>query len=137
MKFKDQHKLSKDDIIEVLLLDGTKAELKVYRKCSPITIELSELPIQDKSIYSKIIRKKISKIFKFEPLIKYIEENNKIIYIIADQSVEKTRSEPLHKLHIAYNKYITEFGESPRSWSQLDNDIFEKYLDKNMSESEM
>ena len=137
MKFKDQHKLSKDDIIEVLLLDGTKTELKVYRKCSPITIELSELPNQDKSIYSKMIRKKISKIFKFEPLIKYIEENNKIKYIIADQSVEKTRSETLHKLHIAYNKYITEFGESPRSWSQLDNDIFEKYLDKNMSESEM
>jgi hypothetical protein len=61
IKFKDPHNLSDNDIIIITWSDNSKSEYKIYRKRSPILIELCEIPNQNKLEYLKIIRKKISK----------------------------------------------------------------------------
>jgi len=125
LKFKDQHKLSDGDTITITWLDNTESIYKIYRKRSPILVELSELPEQDKNKYIKILRNKISKTFKFESLKKNIDV---ITHVVSDWSVPIDRSKYLHKLHIAYDKYLDEFGLAPRSWSMSDFEVFEKYL---------
>lgn len=125
LKFKEQHKLSDGDLIEITWNDGTQTEYTIYRKRSPILVELQEIPCQDKTKYLKIIRKKISKIFNFEPLKRNLDE---IKYNISDWSVPTNRTELLHKFHIGLNKYIDEFKIMPRSWSIVDWEIFDKYF---------
>jgi ubiquitin-activating enzyme E1 len=134
LKFKDDHKLSQDDIIIITWSDGFESELKVFRKKSPQIVELTEIPIQDKNNYIKIIRKKISQIFNFESLKKNI---NELTHIIADWSVNTDQSKILHKLHLALDKYYNDFGSMPNSWSLSDFDIFKKkYLEQPEFESE-
>jgi ubiquitin-activating enzyme E1 len=125
LKFKDQHKLSDGDHIQIVWDDDTESEYKVYRKRSPILVELTEIPNQDKLQYKKVLRKKISKIFEFEPLKRNLDE---ITHVIADWSVPVNRTKILHKLHMCMDKYLSEFGSLPRAWSIPDYEVFEKYL---------
>jgi ubiquitin-activating enzyme E1 len=125
LKFKDQHKLSDGDQIQIVWDDGTESEYKVYRKRSPISVELTEIACQDKFKYKQVLRKKISKIFEFEPLKRNMDVIN---HVIADWSVPIERSKILHKLHVSLDKYLFEFGSLPRPWSIPDYDVFEKYL---------
>lgn len=136
LKFKDEHKLSQNDTIIVTNSNGEEIELIVHRKKSPLIIELKENPLQNKVDYVKIIRKKISKTFNFESLKKNIE--NPLIHV-ADWSVGMERSSLLHKLHLAMDKYLNEFGELPKAWSIPDWEIFnDKYLKKlNLNPNEL
>lgn len=133
LKFKDQHKLSDGDIIQITWLDNTESEFKVFRKRSPVLIELNEVSNQDKNCYLKITRKKIPQTFSFESLKRNLEE---ITCVVSDWSVGLERSKLLHFLHVAYNKYLNDFGETPRPWSLTDYNIFEKYLDTLKSEQD-
>ena len=133
LKFKDPHKLSDGDTIIITWKDNSESELKVFRKKSPLIIELTEIPNQDKNVYLKIIRKKISQTFSFESLKRNIDEITKIT---ADWSIPSIRTDNLHKLHLAYNKYLTDYGQSPRAWSISDYEAFEKnvkYLNEELS----
>jgi ubiquitin-activating enzyme E1 len=134
LKFKDQHKLSDGETILITWDDNTESEYKVHRKRSPILIELTELPCQDKTKYKKILRKKISKTFEFEPLKRNLDE---ITHVIADWSVPIERSKILHKLHQSLDKYLSEFGSVPRTWSIPDYEVFEKYLNLETEEDKM
>lgn len=125
LKFKDPHKLSDGDTLNVSWDDGTISQYHVYRKKSPIMIELTEIPEQDKNKYIKILRDKISKTFGFEQLKKNLES---ITYGIADWSVPIERTPFLHKLHMGMDKYLNEFGCLPRAWSITDWEVFEKYF---------
>jgi ubiquitin-activating enzyme E1 len=128
IKFKDEHKLSQDDIIIVTNSDGLETEYKIYRKKTPLIIELKNNISQNKNDYCKIIRKKNSQTFNFEPLKKNI---NNITSIINDWSFDTNRNNLLHKLHISLDKYYIDFGEIPKSWSITDWEIFQdKYLNK-------
>ena len=134
LKFKDSHNLADGDIITITWSDPTQdpTQYTVYRKRSPVIIELTEMPNQDKSNYVKILRNKISKTFEFKPLKKNIDD---ITHVIADWSVDMDRSKHLHKLHLAYDKYLSEYKQAPRSWSLADYEVFQKYL-KSDSEQE-
>ena len=126
LKFKDEHKLSQGDTIIVTNLTGIETELIVYRKKSPLVVELKEIPSQNKNDYQKILRKKISQTFNFESLKKNIDNPT---YIVSDWSVGMDRSILLHKLHLAMDKYLNDFGELPNQWSIPDWEIFKnKYL---------
>jgi ubiquitin-activating enzyme E1 len=128
LKFKDEHKLSQGDIILVTDKYGIETELKVYRKKSPLVVELSDIPSQNKNDYDKILRKKISQTYNFESLKKNIENPT---HIVSDWSVGLDRSILLHKLHLLLDKYLKEYGELPKSWSISDWEVFyEKYLNK-------
>ena len=129
LKFKDQHKLSDGDQIQIVWDDDTESEYKVYRKRSPILVELTELPCENKNKYKRILRKKISKIFEFEPLKRNLDE---ITHVIADWSVPMDRTKILHKLHMSLDKYLGEFGSLPRAWSIPDYEVFEKYLNQSL-----
>ena len=134
LKFKDQHKLSDGDYIQIKWSDNTESEYKVYRKRSPVVVELTEFPIHDKNQYKKILRKKISKIFEFEPLKRNVDE---ITHIISDWSVPIERSKILHKLHQSLDKYLCEYGCLPRSWSIPDFDVYDKYLNFESKDDKM
>lgn len=136
LKFKDEHKLSQSDTIIVSRPNGSKTEFVVHRKKSPLIVELKETPFQDKSEYLKILRKKISQTFNFEPLKKNILNPS---YTIGDWSVGMNRSELLHKLHLGASKYLNEFGELPKAWSIPDWELFSsKYLaELNISQSDL
>lgn len=125
LKFKDQHKLSDGDTIQITWNDDSESEYKVYRKRSPVLVELTELPNQDKTQYKRILRKKIIKTFEFEQLKRNIDE---ITHVISDWSVPVERSKILHKLHQSMDKYLCEYGCLPRAWSIPDYDVYEKYL---------
>ncbi len=131
LKFKDEHKLSQGDTIIVSDSNKNEIELNVYRKKSPLSIELTTIPSQNKSDYCKILRKKISQTFNFETLKKNIDEPT---HIVSDWSVGLNRSVFLHKLHLIMDKYLSEFGELPKPWSISDWEIFNsKYLSKNFT----
>lgn len=138
LKFKDEHKLSQGDTILVTGKNGIQIELNVYRKKSPLLIELTDIPSQNKNDYCKILRKKLSQTFNFESLKKNIDNPS---HNVSDWSVGLNRSILLHKLHIFLDKYFNEFNELPKPWSIPDWDIFyEKYLNKtecNLSESDL
>lgn len=136
LKFKDEHKLSQSDTIIVSRPDGSETEFVVHRKKSPLIVELKETPFQDKLEYSKILRKKISQTFNFEPLKKNISNPS---HTIGDWSVGIDRSELLHKLHLGASKYLNEFGELPKAWSIPDWELFSsKFLGElNLSDSDM
>ena len=128
LKFKDEHKLFQGDVILVTDLNGIETELSVHIKKSPLLIELSNIPSQNKNDYHKIMRKKISQTFNFEPLKKNISNPT---HIVSDWSVGMNRSILLHKLHLILDKYLNEFNELPKSWSISDWEIFnDKYLTK-------
>jgi len=125
-KFKDEHKLSQGDTIIVENLEGDKTELVIHRKKSPLVVELNETPSQNKNDHQKILRKKISQTFNFESLKKNIDNPT---HIVSDWSVGMDRSILLHKLHLAMDKYLNDFGELPKPWSIPDWEIFnDKYL---------
>ena len=84
IKFKDQHKLSDEDIIQVSLNDGTNLEYKVFRKRSPVLVELTNEPEFNKNNCVRIIRKKVSQNFAFESLKRNLEN---ITFTPADWSV--------------------------------------------------
>ncbi len=138
LKFKDEHKLSQGDIILVTDSNGVEIELSVYRKKSPLLVELTTIPSQNKNDYCKILRKKISQKFCFESLKKNIDNPT---HVVSDWSVGLNRSMLLHKLHLVLDKYFNEFNELPKSWSISDWEIFyEKYLNKsdlNLSDSDL
>lgn len=135
LKFKDPHNLSENDIITITWDDDSVSEYKVFRKRTPILVELTEeLQCLDKKKYKKIFRKKIPKIFEFEPLKNNIDE---ITYVIADTSVPIERSKTLHKLHKSLDKYLYEFSSLPRAWSKTDYDVFEKYLNLESEQDKM
>lgn len=136
LKFKDEHKLSQGDIIIVSDQFGNEKELNIYRKKSPLLVELKEIPSQNKSDYSKILRKKISQTFNFKSLKKNIKEPS---YIIADWSVGMERNNLLHRLHKCIDSYLNDFGELPKPWSLPDWELFSsKYInDMNLSEFDL
>ena len=136
LKFKDEHKLSQSDTIIVSKPDGSETEYVIHRKKSPLIVELKETPFQEKSEYSKILRKKISQTFNFESLKKNILNPS---YTIGDWSVGMNRSELLHKLHLGASKYLNEFGELPKAWSIPDWELFSsKFVEElNLSQSDL
>lgn len=136
LKFKDEHKLSQGDIIIVSDPNGVEIELCVHRKKSPLLVELTSIPSQNKGDYNKILRKKISQKFSFESLKKNMDNPS---HIVSDWSVGLNRSILLHKLHLFLDKYFYEFNELPKPWSIPDWEIFyEKYLNKSdLNESEL
>jgi ubiquitin-activating enzyme E1 len=136
LKFKDEHKLSQGDTIIITKSDGSEIEFNVYRKKSPLLVELTEIPSQIKSDYLKILRKKISQTFNFESLKKNIDNPT---HNVADWSVGIDRSVLLHKLNICVNKYFNEYGELPKSWSIPDWEIFSSkfVVELNLSESDL
>lgn len=125
LKFKDPHKLSDGETIIVTLINNVEYEYKVFRKRTPIQIELTKIVEFEKNSIKKIIRKKNSQTYSFEPLKNNLDN---ITNIIADWSVSLDRTKLLHSFHIAYNNYLNEFGKNPRSWSISDYEVFEKYL---------
>lgn len=126
LKFRDEHKLSQGDTIIVSNSMGEETELVVHRKKSPLIVELKETPSQNKNDYQKILRKKISQTFNFESLKKNIDNPT---HIVSDWSVGIDRSNLLHKLHLAMDKYLSDFGELPKPWSIPDWEVFnDKYL---------
>lgn len=126
IKFKDEHKLFDGDVINITLSDGTILEYNVYRKTSPLLIELVETPNFIKNDCIKIIRKKVPQNFSFELLKRNLDN---ITHITADWSVPPTRTKFLHMLHMCYDKYLNDYGKIPRAWSISDFEVFEKYLD--------
>jgi ubiquitin-activating enzyme E1 len=131
LKFRDEHKLSQDDTIIVTNFKGEETELVVYRKKSPLIVELKEKPSQNKGDYKKIMRKKISQTFNFELLKKNIDNPT---HNVSDWSVGTDRSILLHNLHLSMDKYLNDFGELPKPWSIPDWEIFDdKYLSKTNS----
>ena len=128
LKFKDAHGLSNDDTINITWSDNNTTNYKIYRKRSPILVELVEMPEQDKKKYSKILRNKISKNFNFEQIKENLEPDN-FTPVVADWSVPLTRSNFLHELHMGLNKYFSELNCLPRSWSIVDWEVFQKYFD--------
>lgn len=136
LKFKDEHKLSQGDTIIVSKSDGSEIEYNIYRKKSPLLVELKELPIQTKTEYIKILRKKNSQTFNFKSLKNNID---KPIHNVSDWSVGMDRSVLLHKLHICISKYLNEFGELPKPWSISDWTIFSsQFVDElNLSETDL
>lgn len=126
LKFKDEHKLSQGDTIVITNTDLVETEFNVHRKKSPLIIELDEMPPQDKSSIIRIIKKKNSCTFNFESLKKNILNPT---HSISDWSVGLNRSVLLHNLHQCMDKYLSEFGELPKSWSIPDWELFNsKYL---------
>ncbi len=134
LKFKDQHKLFDNDKILVKFSNGEEIEYTVYRKKSPILIELKEEPEQDKTKYTKLIRKNISAEYNFKSLK---EELENITFNISDWSVKNNRTNVLHILHQACNKFLEEKGNVPDSWSLSDYAAFTKYFDKFDSEEDI
>lgn len=134
LKFKDQHKLSANDIITINWSDNTTSEYKVYKKLSPKNVELYSLPNQNKNEYINIKRNLIIKKFKFDSLQQNI---NNITHIVADWSVDSNRNKFLHELYIAYDKYLYEYGISPKAWSISDFVKFKKYLKLETKEEEL
>ncbi len=126
IKFKDPHNLSDNDTITIILKDNTKCVYSIHRKHTPFVVELKEEPPQNKNTYTKIFRNKISKTINHEQLAMNIEN---IKYIISDWSVPMTRTKFLHKLHLGLNKYLNEYGEIPRTWNNIDWEIFQKYFE--------
>ena len=134
LKFRDEHKLSQADTIVVSRPDGSETEFVVHRKKSPFMVELNSTPFQDKSEYSKILRKKISQTFNFETLKKNIVKPS---HTVGDWSVGMNRSKLLHKLHLRVSKYLNEFGELPKAWSIPDWELFKFTGELNLSDSDM
>lgn len=136
LKFKEPHKLSNDETIIVTFQDNSVLEYNVYRKKSPILIELKENPVLSKNAYKSIIRKKISKDFSFKKLDNFNNiEADKIV--ISDYSVPFNRSQILYKFVVAYNKYLEEFNDSPRAWSYPDFDVYKKYFEPPLDGDEL
>jgi len=129
IKFKDGHNLSDGDILIATLHypDGSIVtnELAVKETKSPLLIEMKENPEKDVSFYKNLIKKKIPKNIKF----KNLKQNYQSIdAITTDYSLPFTRPTDLHELHLAYSQYLETVGETPRSWSNVDFEIFTQYI---------
>lgn len=132
IKFKDSHNLSDKDILiaQMLNFDGTttEVELSVRITKTPLIIELDFVPEQNVKLYKTLIKKKIPKEISFKSLKQNYQSADTINAVIADYSMEFTRSKDLHELHLAYSEYLENNGESPRSWSNVDFEIFTQYI---------
>lgn len=130
IKFKDIHNLSDNDIL-LLNIDGIIKEIVVKNTVTPKIIELNEelelQKINQNYCYKSLIKKKISKTESFKSLKMNIKEAD---LIISDFSLPMDRNNELHELHLAYNRYINNYGEEPRAWSLTDYELFKKNLKK-------
>jgi ubiquitin-activating enzyme E1 len=97
--FKDHHKLGETDIV---LVNNDK-EIIVKNTKTPFIIEICDIIDQDINNYKSLIKKKKQKILNFKNLEKSLK---KIDYVISDFSVSFNRSEYLHLLNLAYDKFI-------------------------------
>jgi ubiquitin-activating enzyme E1 len=135
IKFKDVHNLSDGDILIVTMKTDKETEIikeiKVKQTKTPLIIELNEEEDEiEKNIkcYKNIIKKKIPKTIKFKSLKENMKNTENINIVIGDYSVPFERSKDLHELHIAYSEYVENNGETPRAWSNVDFEIFCKYI---------
>lgn len=144
LKFKDQHKLFEGDTIIITWEnesndnnnDNNKSEYKIYRKRSPLMVELEEMPNQIKSNYKNILRKKRTQIFNFTSLKNNLENPS---FVITDWSNPNPYeyNQILHKLNCAMNKYVNEYGQMPESWSEMDYKKFSKYINFETEQEKM
>ena len=95
--FKDPHKLGEMDI----LLFNNK-EIIVKNTKTPLIIEVLDDIDQDINNYKNLIKKKKQQIFNFESLE---ESLKKIKFSISDFSLPFNRSENLHLLNLAHDKF--------------------------------
>jgi ubiquitin-activating enzyme E1 len=137
IKFKDGHNLSDGDILICTLqnLDGSTSsfEIQVKETKTPLIVEMKEDLEKNINLYKSLIKKKIPKNIKFKSLKQNYQS---IDAIIADYSLPFTRSTDLHELNLAYSQYLETVGETPRSWSNVDFEIFTQYIKSWESKSE-
>lgn len=125
IKFKDRHKLSDHDWLEIKFIDGTIKQLQIARTQTPLIIHMIDDIDQDKLKYDKIIKKKVPEHFTFQTLLNSMEQ---LKSIFADSSVPITRANELHELNKTYAQYLKLYGETPRAWSQTDAELFCKLI---------
>lgn len=132
LTFRDKHELSEKDYLIVKTIDNQEFEIQVKKTNTPFVIKLfNDFGFKKDSI-KNIIKKKITTELKFSTL----NDNYKTIEaVIADYSVDLNRANDLHELHKAYDKYINQQGETPRSWSISDFEIFKTCIDNYESAS--
>jgi ubiquitin-activating enzyme E1 len=132
IKFKDPHNLSDGDILIAKIKQQNSdyiVELKVKETKTPFIIEMKdEIKEADPSKYIQICKKKIPQQIKFNSLKNNYLDARKITNICADSSVPFTRSNDLHELHLAYNKYIEKYSDTPRAWSCTDFELFKDFI---------
>ena len=132
IKFKDPHNLSDGDVL-IAKIKGANSifdvELKLKETKTPFIIEMKdEIKEQDPTNYLQMIKKKIPQQINFSSLKNnYLPEHN-IKTIFTDSSVPFTRSNDLHELHFAYNKYIEKYADTPRAWSCSDFELFKEFI---------
>lgn len=136
LKFKDQHKLSEGDTITIIWNDDSQSEYNVYRKKSPLMVELKETPNENKCDYKNILRKKKRQIFNFSSLKDNIENPS---FTISDWSKPNPyeHNQNLHKLNCAMSKYLNDYKQMPETWSMCDYQKFSEYVNFETEQEKM
>ncbi len=127
--FKDKHNLADRDVLEILMDNEKTFQVNLKQTVTPLIVQLKEsCPISNEEIknITRVVKKKIPVTHRFKMLKNNYHDN--IDSIFADSSVDFDRSNELHELHKAYNNYIEENNETPRSWSIADFEIFTSYI---------
>jgi ubiquitin-activating enzyme E1 len=126
IKFKNKHMLNQGDIIKITYLNNITDEQKIYDIINPFTIKLDERIslISNINEYSLIIKKKIKKTIKNTTFNEFITNKKIDKIIMSDFSKPFERGELLLNLQLALDNYFIKFNELPRSWSQVDFEIF-------------
>lgn len=124
VSFKNKHKLNNGDLLTIIYSNYFKEEKIVKSVKNPFTIIFdTEIPPSAEH-YSSIKKKKIiirEENISFED---YIHNKRYDKIITCDFANPFDRNELIFDLNFALNNYFTKFGEMPRSWMQIDCDIF-------------
>jgi ubiquitin-activating enzyme E1 len=125
--FKDKHNLGDGDTLIFTIDTSEILEIKVKSTISPLKIRVkfdNVFSLQKENIIS-VIKKKIPVTFEF----KMLKNNyNNIDAVTSDFSVDFNRPHELHELHKTYDKFLEATGETPRSWSLIDFELFSSYI---------
>ncbi len=123
--FKDKHNLSDYDTLIITTNDNKTHEILVQSTQTPFIIKLKNNFEFDKSEVKSIIKKKIPQTINFEMLKNNLDS---ITAVLSDFSVDFSRSNDLHELMKAYNKYLEEYGTTPKAWSLSEFDVFSSFI---------
>jgi ubiquitin-activating enzyme E1 len=125
LTFKDKHNLSDRDTLIITTNDNKTHEILVLSTETPFVIKLKNNFELDKGEIKTIIKKKIPQTINFEMLKNNLET---ITAVLSDYSVDFNRSNDLHELMKAYNKYLEEYGATPKAWSLSEFDVFSSFI---------
>ncbi len=123
--FKDKHNLSDQDTLIITTNDNKTHEIFVQTTKTPFIIKLKNKLDFDKTQIKSIIKKKIPQTINFQMLKNNIDS---ITAVLSDFSVDFNRSNDLHELMKAYNKYLEEYGTTPKAWSLTEFDVFSSFI---------